>query len=57
MSVNYNFLASERDYQLVTTWFAAFENETTIKERTDGTWLYFREMTTAPLPDSENINQ
>jgi hypothetical protein len=57
MSVSYHFLASERDYQLVTTWFAAFENKTTMKERPDGTWLYFREMTTVPLPDSEHINQ
>lgn len=57
MSVSYHFLASERDYQLVTSWFAALENEMTMKERPDGTWLYFREMAGKPLPDSEYINQ
>jgi hypothetical protein len=57
MSVSYHFLASERDYQLVTTWFAALEYETTIKERPDGIWLYFRAMATESLPDSEHINQ
>lgn len=57
MSVAYHFLASERDFHLVTTWFSALENETTVSERPDGIWLYFREMTTAPLPNSEHINQ
>lgn len=57
MSVSYHFLASERNYQLVITWFTALENKTTIVERPDGAWLYFREMTSKPLPDSEHINQ
>jgi hypothetical protein len=57
MSVLYHFLASENDFEFVADWFAALGQEVTRRERPDGTWLYFRGMATAPLPEVDKIDQ
>lgn len=57
MAVRYYFLALEKDYESVTDWFAGLSNETTVLERPDGSWYYFRAMAKGPLLDAEDINQ
>jgi hypothetical protein len=47
----------EDDHQLVTDWFAALDEETSINDRADRTVYYFRTLANEPLPDAENIDQ
>jgi hypothetical protein len=57
MGVQYTFLATGADDQLVTDWFSALDQETTVDTNPERAVYYFRGQAKAPLPAADLIDQ